>query len=199
MAIATIGSVYTSISGLRQSWHWLIWSLRHDKSWICDGKTPVDQHLEQTAIYECKRLGDGELCNATSCKSISWSPTLADIRVVLEYCYAAKQHLVHSIWSTHKWDLERGMLKQQPTLDITSSNRYQVWAHIDMVQSHFIQSARDNILDVDDLHRFQSDAEHLELIDSLLADSNFPLSYSRACGRWGMRFKCNAERVQSCK
>jgi len=49
---------------------------------------------------------------------------MADNRDVLEHRYAAKQHLVHSIRGTHKGDLERGMLNQRPTVDITRSNRY---------------------------------------------------------------------------
>jgi len=73
-------------------------------------QTPGAVHVEQTAVYECKQLGDDKLCNATRCESISWSPTLADTRDVLEHRYAAKQHLVHSIRGTHKADLERGML-----------------------------------------------------------------------------------------
>jgi len=145
VAIPTSGGVYISINGLQQSQHLSIWSLRHDASCICNGQTPRPLHVEQTAIYECKRLGDGKLCNVMHCESISWSPTLADNRDVLEHRYAAKQHLVHSIWRTHKGDLERGMMKQRPTLDITCSNRYQVQAQVDMVKSHFIQSARDNI------------------------------------------------------
>jgi len=63
------------------------------------------------------------------------------------------------------------MLKQRPTLDITSSNWYQVWAQVDKVKSHFIQSARDNIAELYDLHRFESAAEHLQFIFSLLADN----------------------------
>jgi len=78
----------------------------------------------------------------------------------------------------HKGDSERGMLKQRPTLDITRSNRYQVRAQVDNVKSHFIQSARGNIAELYDLHRFESNAEHLEFIDSLLPDSKylFPLA-----------------------
>jgi len=69
------------------------------------------------------------------------------------------------------------MLKQQPTLDITHSNRDQVHAQVNMVKSHFIQSARDNIAELYYVHRFESDAECLEFIDSLLADnmSFFPV------------------------
>jgi len=65
------------------------------------------------------------------------------------------------------------MLKQRPTLDITCSSRYQVWAQVNKVKSHFIQSARDNIPDLYDLHCFGSDTEHLELIDCLLADNKY--------------------------
>jgi len=178
VAIATAGGVYTLINGLRQSQHPSIWSLSHDASCICNRQTPGAVHVEQTAIYECKRLGDGKSCNATHCKSISWCPILADDRDVLEHRYAAKQHLVHSIQGTHKGDLERGMLNQRPTVDITLSNRYQVRAQVDMVESHFFQSARDNIAELYDLHRFESAAERLEFIDSLLADNKnlFPVA-----------------------
>jgi hypothetical protein len=82
--------------------------------------------VDQTAVYECERLGDSKLCNAKRFESIRWSPTLADNRDVLEHRYAAKQHLVHSICGGHKGDLERDMLKQCPRWDITHSNRYQV-------------------------------------------------------------------------
>jgi len=70
------------------------------------------------------------------------------------------------------------MLKQRPTLDITHSNRYQVRAQVDKVKSHFIQSARDNIGELCDLHRFESAAERFEFIDSLLADNKclFPVA-----------------------
>jgi len=73
----------------------------------------------------------------------------------------------------HKGDLERGMLKRRPTLDITRSIRYQVRAQVDKVKSHFIQSARDHIAEFEDLHRFESDAERLQFIDSLLADNKY--------------------------
>jgi len=65
------------------------------------------------------------------------------------------------------------MLKQCPTLDITRSNRYQVRTQVDKVKSHYIQSARDNIAELYDLHRFESVAEHLDFIDSLLADNKY--------------------------
>ena len=47
-----------------------------------------------------------------------------------------------------------------------------------MVKSHFIQSVRDNITELYDLHRFESAAESLEFIDSLLADNkyHFPIA-----------------------
>jgi len=41
-----------------------------------------------------------------------------------------------------------------------------------MVKSHIIQSARDNIAEILDLHHFKSDTEYLEFTDSLLADKN---------------------------
>jgi len=65
------------------------------------------------------------------------------------------------------------MLKQLPTLDITHSNRYQVRAQVDKVKSHFIQSARDNIAELYDHHRFGSNTECLEFIDSFLAENNY--------------------------
>jgi len=65
------------------------------------------------------------------------------------------------------------MLKQQPTFDITRSNSYQVRAQIDTVKSHFIQSARENIAELYDLHHFESTTERLECIDSLLADNKY--------------------------
>jgi len=125
------------------------------------------------AVYECKRLGDSKLCNATRFESVSWNPTLADNRDVLEHRYAAKQLLVHSIWASHKEDPDNGMLKQRPTLDITRSNQYQVRVQVDKLKSHFIQSARDNIAELCDLHRFESAAERLEFIDSLLPDNKY--------------------------
>jgi hypothetical protein len=65
------------------------------------------------------------------------------------------------------------MLKRWPTLDITRSIWYQVRAQVDKVKSHFIPSARDHIAELYDLHRFESDAERLEFIDSLLADNKY--------------------------
>jgi len=133
-----------------------------------------------------RRLGGGKVCNAIHCASISWSPTLAENGDVLEHCYAAKQHLVHSIWGTHKGDLERGMLEQHPTLDITGSNRNQVRAELNKFNSHCIQSARDTIAEPYDLHRFESDAVHLEFIDSLLIDNKYHFPVAE-CVEGGVR------------
>jgi hypothetical protein len=55
-----------------------------------------------------------------------------------------------------KGDLEKGMMKQRPMLDIARSNRYQVHAKVVKVKSHSIKSARDNIAELYDLHRFES-------------------------------------------
>jgi hypothetical protein len=70
------------------------------------------------------------------------------------------------------------MLKQRPTLDTTRSDWYQVRAQVHKVKSHFIQSARDNIAELYYFHRFESTAERLEFIDSLLADNKhlFPIA-----------------------
>jgi len=79
------------------------------------------------------------------------------------------------------------MLKKQPTLNITRSNRYQVRAQVDKVQSRFIRSARDNIAELYDLRRFESAAERLEFIHSLLADNDylFPVAEHDEGGVWG--------------
>jgi hypothetical protein len=65
------------------------------------------------------------------------------------------------------------MLKQRPMSDSSCSNRYQVCTQVDNVKSHINQSARDNIAELYYLHRFESAAEHLEFIDSLLADNQY--------------------------
>jgi len=44
-----------------------------------------------------------------------------------------------------------------------------------MVKSHFIQSSRDNIAELYDLHSFESNAERLESMDSFLADNIYLL------------------------
>jgi len=58
-------------------------------------------------------------------------------------------------------------------LDSSRSNRYPVCVQVDKVKSHFIQSARDNIAELYDLHRFEFAAEDLEFIDALLADRKY--------------------------
>jgi len=73
----------------------------------------------------------------------------------------------------YKGDLEIGIVKQRLTLDITRSNWYQVRAQVNQVKSHFIQSGRDNMAELCHLHRFESTAERLEFIDSLLADNMY--------------------------
>jgi hypothetical protein len=65
------------------------------------------------------------------------------------------------------------MLKRRPSLDIPCSIWYQVRAQVDKVKSHFIQSASDDIAEHYYLHRFESDAERLDLIDSLQADNKY--------------------------
>jgi hypothetical protein len=65
------------------------------------------------------------------------------------------------------------MLKQRPTLDIARSNWYQVRAQVHQVTSYLIQSVMGNIAEVYDLHRFESTAESLEFINSLLADNKY--------------------------
>jgi len=96
-AIATMGGVYTSMNGLLQSQHPSIRSLRYDASSTCNRQTHGVLYVEQMAVYKCKQLGEGKLCNVTHCKRISGSPTLADNRDELEHRYAAKQHLLLSI------------------------------------------------------------------------------------------------------
>jgi hypothetical protein len=61
------------------------------------------------------------------------------------------------------------MLNQRPTVEITLSNQYLVRVHVDKVKSLFIQSVKGNIEELYDLHRFESSAERLEFINSLLA------------------------------
>jgi hypothetical protein len=65
------------------------------------------------------------------------------------------------------------MMTRWPTGDITLSNWYQVRAKVDNFKFHFIQPARDNIAELYDLHRFESAAEHLDFIDSILADNKY--------------------------
>jgi hypothetical protein len=72
------------------------------------------------------------------------------------------------------------MLKQWPRVDITRSNLYQVRAQVDKVKSDFIQSARDTIAKLYNLHHFESNAVHLEYIDSLLADNKYLFPVAKA-------------------
>jgi hypothetical protein len=71
VAIETAGGVYTSINDLWMLQHASIWSLRYDVSGICNGQTRGALHVEQTAVYECKRLGVGKVCNAMHFEIIS--------------------------------------------------------------------------------------------------------------------------------
>jgi len=64
-------------------------------------------------------------------------------------------------------------VKQRPTLDITHSNQYQVRPQVVKDKSHSVQSARDNIAELYDLHHFESAPERVEFIDSLLADNKY--------------------------
>jgi hypothetical protein len=89
------------------------------------------------------------------------------------------------------------MLKQWPTLDITCSNWDHVWAQVDQVKSHLIQSVKDNIAKYYDIHRFEFAAECLEFIDSLQGDNKylFPLAEH---GEGGVRGRNPMYRVGRC-
>ena len=78
------------------------------------------------------------------------------------------------------------MKRQRPTLHNTCSNQDQVRAQVYKVISQFIRSARNNIAELYELHCFQSAAEHLEFIDSLLADNKY-LSPVAECVEGGVR------------
>jgi hypothetical protein len=73
----------------------------------------------------------------------------------------------------HKVHLERGMLKQQPKLNITGSNKFQVQAQVGQVKSHVIQAAQVIIAELDDHHHFEFDAERLKSIPSLREDNKY--------------------------
>jgi len=75
--------------------------------------------------------------------------------------------------------------------------QYQVRAQVDKVKSHSIQSARENIAELYNLHRFESAAERLEFIDSLLVDNKylFPIA-ERVEG--GVHGPNQTLRVESC-
>jgi hypothetical protein len=70
-------------------------------------------------------------------------------------------------------------------LDITRSNRYQVQAQVNKVESDFVQSARDNIGEVYDHLRFPSDLELLEFIHSHLPENKYLLPVA-VCGDGGV-------------
>jgi len=86
----------------------------------------------------------------------------------------------------HKRDLESGMLKQRPMFHIARSNRYQIPAEVDMVKSHFIQSAMEKIAEHCNLHCFEFDAERLEFGDFHLVDNKYLLPETQ-CGKGGVR------------
>jgi hypothetical protein len=53
VAITTAGGVNTSISGLQQLQHPLIWSLIHDVSCMYNMQPPGTLQMELTGLYEC--------------------------------------------------------------------------------------------------------------------------------------------------
>jgi hypothetical protein len=69
------------------------------------------------------------------------------------------------------------MLNQRSTLAIVRSHRCQVRAQVEKVKSHFIQTSRDNIAKLDNIHRFEYSAERLEFIDFRMVDNKnmFPV------------------------
>jgi len=75
--------------------------------------------------------------------------------------------------------------------------QYQVRAHVDKVKSHFIQSARENIAEINDLHRFESAAEHLEFIHSILPDNKYLFPIAECVGG-GVRGPDPTQRVETC-
>jgi hypothetical protein len=75
----------------------------------------------------------------------------------------------------HKGHLERGMLKQWPTFDNISLNRYQVSAQVDHVELYFIQAGRHNIAELYDLHSFESFVKFLQFTDCLQGDYKYLL------------------------
>jgi hypothetical protein len=67
---------------------------------------------------------------------------------------------------------------------MTHSNQYHVPVQVDKITSDLIQFARDKVAELYELHCFESASEHLEFIDSLLADNQylFPVAESVAGG-----------------
>jgi hypothetical protein len=87
------------------------------------------------------------------------------------------------------------MLNQRPTVDITLSNQYQICPQVDNVKSPFNQSVRDNIAELYDLHCFESAAERLGFIDSLLADNEyFFLVAERVEEAYAVQIQCQESR-----
>jgi len=86
------------------------------------------------------------------------------------------------------------MLKQRPMLDIRCSNRYQVRAQVDKVKSPSVQSARYNVAELHDLNSFESDAEHLEFIYSLLANNKYLIPVAESA-EGGVRSRNPSQRV----
>jgi len=58
-------------------------------------------------------------------------------------------------------------------MDVTHWTRYQVRAEVNKLNFHFIQSARVNIVELNDVHHFGSDSERLEFVDSRLPDNKY--------------------------
>jgi hypothetical protein len=79
-------------------------------------------------------------------------------------------------------------------MDITRGNWYQVPEQVDKVKSRFIQPARDIIAEYHSLPRFESAAEHLEFIDSLLADNNYRVPVAK-CVEVGVRSPKSMQRL----
>jgi hypothetical protein len=71
-------------------------------------------------------------------------------------------------------------------LDITPSNHYQVHAQVDMVKSHFLLSARNHLAELCYLHHFESAAERLAFLDSLLAENKYVFPIAE-CVEGGVR------------
>jgi len=161
------------MNGIRQLQHPSMRSLRQIASWFCNRQIPDVLHVEQTAMYVCMQLRDGKLCDVMNCTLNCWNPTLADNREVLEHHYAAKHHLVHGIWGTHKEDLVRGMLIQWPPVYIRCTNWYPIRAQVNMFKSQSFPSAQGKIAEYNDVHCSESDADHLEFMHSRQVDNQY--------------------------
>ena len=78
------------------------------------------------------------------------------------------------------------MWKQRRTLDITWLKRFHVRAQVDTVESHLMQSARDNIAELHNLHRCESAADRFNFIDSLPVENEYPIPVAE-CVEGGVR------------